>query len=150
MGLEVNHGLSEMSSFSAAFEQGWQVIAGVCAILGAGVVLRKRLSGDKLDRIKNEAEASIFTSHVGEIRLDRDKWQASATEGWIKVRTLEVENAVLKVEVKQLRSQMKLQARLIRRYPELSNEFTSGPGDLDSRPAPATPYVLPLPDDSTG
>lgn len=139
-----------MMAAASAFLEGWQVMAGVAAILGTGVVLRRRLSLDSTDRAKNEAEKSIFTTHVGELRLDRDRWEASATEAWALVRDREVENAVLKLEIKQIRAQIKLQNRLTRLYPDLAREFISGPGDLDSRPLVEVVPLIPKPGEDGG
>ncbi len=116
------------------------VLLSVAGTLGIGAGARRVLSKDARDRAKNDAEEDYFATAIREASEDRDRWRKSAEEAWQRVRLLEVENAVCKLEFRQCRSQLRLQGRLVKRYPDLSFDFgSSEPGRLDAMFADTTP-----------
>ncbi len=111
-----------------------QVIAGLFALIAAAggtLSIRRKYSGDARDRAKDLAEASIFDNSLAEAREDGKRWQASAEEAWTKATRFESENAVLRLRVEGLATEMRLQRRIMREHPAAGKVFDTQAAPLD-------------------
>lgn len=132
-------------------KQGFTLVSSVAALMLGGVAVRRVIKKqgrdevrDQRDAAKDQAESSYFDGAIEAITLDRDRWRHTAEEGWQRNSKLEAQNAVLKVQLKHIQSQMKLQRRLVQKYPDLDKYFESEPIPFETTNEAALDITLPI------